>query len=371
MTPMGYSIPFSGTRRDRMKICVIMLARKFGGAERFYVDLTNGLARRGHQILAISNIRSKAALRLEKRTNLHKESVRVLGPWDPLAPRKILKLARDFAPDIIQTSLGRAAHLAGPVARQLNIPQVAHTHDFVDLKYFRNATVFTPTTGAQRDYLANQGIAAGKIRLIPNFSSFSPVTGVNCKRKVTKIVAHGRFVHKKGFDLLLHSFSRVADDHMRLHIAGDGVERRRLMALAERLNLGDRVSFAGWQDDIRSFLLQGDLFVLPSRYEPFGIAVLEAMACGVPIIATNCHGPVEILEEGSAWLCDADEDALTGALEMAISDPDGRQQRAQTAWTSFRERYAANKVIPRFESLYQSICTRHTLKKDSGTSVGA
>ena len=355
MTPMGYSILSLGTEQDRMKICVIMLAKKFGGAERFYVDLTNGLARRGHQVLAISNVRSKAALRLEERANLKRVSVRVLGPWDPLAPRKILKLVRDFAPDIIQTSLSRAAHLAGPAARQLNIPQVAHTHDFVDLKYFRNATVFTPTTGAQRDYLVNQGIAAERIRLIPNFSSFSPVNAVQCKPEVAKIVAHGRFVHKKGFDLLLHSFRRVAGDHMRLYIAGDGAERHWLMAVAQRLNLGDKVCFAGWQDDIRSFLLQGDLFVLPSRYEPFGIAVLEAMACGLPIIATKCHGPVEILDNGSAWLCDADEDALTGALESAISDPDGRRQRAQAAWTSFRERYAANKVIPRFENLYKSM----------------
>ena len=355
MTPMGYSILSPGTNQGSMKICVVMLARKFGGAERFYVDLANGLARRGHNILAISHARSKAALRLEKRANLKRVSARVLGPWDSLAPRKILKLVRDFAPDIIQTSLSRAAHLAGPAARELNIPQVAHTHDFVDLKYFRNATVFTPTTGAQRDYLVNQGIAAERIRLIPNFSSFSPVNAVQCKPEVAKIVAHGRFVHKKGFDLLLHSFSRIAGDHMRLYIAGDGIERRRLMDLATRLNLGDRVCFAGWQDDIRSFLLQGDLFVLPSRYEPFGIAVLEAMACGLPIIATKCHGPVEILDNGSAWLCDIDEDALAGTLESAISDPDGRQRRALAAWTSFGERYASDKVIPRFESLYESM----------------
>lgn len=358
MTPMGYSIPFSGTDRDRMKICVVMLARKFGGAERFYVDLTNGLARRDHHVLAISHARSKAAQHLDKLPNVSRAAIQVLGPWDPLAPRKILKLVRDFAPDIIQTSLSRAAHLAGPAAQRLKIPLVAHTHDFVDLKYFRHADVFTPTTAAQRDYLLSEGTPIDGVRWIPNFSSLSPVTTIHCRDKVTKIVALGRFVHKKGFDMLLHSFNRLADDNIRLYLAGDGAERQRLMDLAATLNLDNKVHFAGWQDDIRSFLLQGDLFVLPSRYEPFGIAVLEAMACGLPIIATKCHGPVEILDNDSAWLCDADEDALTGALNTAVSDPDGRQRRAQAAWTSFRERYAANKVIPRFESLYESICTR-------------
>lgn len=338
-----------------MKICVIMLARKFGGAERFYVDLTNDLARRGHDILAISNARSKAALQLENLTNINRASVRVLGPWDPLAPRKILKLVRAFTPEVIQTSLSRAAHLAGPAARRLNIPLVAHTHDFVDLKYFKNTDVFTPTTAAQRDYLLSEGIPADGVRWIPNFSSISPVTAIQPRDNMTKIVALGRFVHKKGFDMLLRSFSRLAIDNIHLYLAGDGAERRRLMGLATSLNLGNKVRFAGWQDDVRSFLLQGDLFVLPSRYEPFGIAVLEAMACGIPIVATKCHGPVEILDDRSAWLCDANEDALTDALRTAINDPDGRRQRARAAWTSFRERYAADVVVPKFESLYETM----------------
>ena len=339
-----------------MKICVIMLAKKFGGAERFYVDLTNGLARRGHDVLAISNARSKAALHLEKLVNINRASVRVLGPWDPLAPRTITKLVRAFAPQVIQTSLSRAAHLAGPASHRLNIPLVAHTHDFVDLKYFKNADVFTPTTAAQRDYLLNEGISADGVRWIPNFSSLSPVPAINCRDEVTKIVALGRFVHKKGFDLLLHSLSRLAEHDVRLYLAGDGVERQRLVELAAALNIDKKVHFAGWQDDVRSFLLEGDLFVLPSRYEPFGIAVLEAMACGLPIVATKCHGPVEILDAGSAWLCDADEDSLAGTLRTAINDADGRRQRAQAAWSSFRERYAADVVIPKFESLYESLC---------------
>ena len=332
-----------------------MLARKFGGAERFYVDLSNGLARRGHDVLAIAQFRSGATRHLEKLTNLNFRPVRVVGPWDPLAPRKILKLVRTFAPQIIQTSLSRAAHMAGAAAHRLNIPLVAHTHDFVDLKYFKNADVFIPTTTAQRDYLSGRGIPTDRIRWIPNFSSFPPATAIHCNDKVRKIVAHGRFVRKKGFDLLLQSFSRLASDNICLYIAGDGAERRRLRGLATTLNLGDRVCFVGWQDDICSFLLQGDLFVLPSRYEPFGIAVLEAMACGIPIVATKCHGPLELLDKDSAWLCNADEEALTHVLRTAINDADGRQRRAQAAWTLFQERYAADKVLPVFEGLYESL----------------
>ena len=339
-----------------MKICVIMLARKFGGAERFYVDLTTALARRGHDILAVSHAGSEVGRRLENIKNLQCRSVRVLGPWDPLAPGKIYRLVQAHGSQIIQTSLGRAAHLAGRAAYKLKVPLIAHTHDFVDLKYFKRATAFTPTTAAQRDYLISRGIPANRIRLITNFSTFEPVSEVQSNDEVTKIVAHGRLVHKKGFDLLLRAFSHLADDNIHLYLAGDGRERQRLVNLAASLNLDNKVHFVGWQDDIRRFLLQGDLFVLPSRYEPFGIALLEAMACGIPVVATKCHGPLEIVDDDSAWLSDIDnEEALTDAMRAAINDPEGRRRRAQTAWTLFQDRYATDKVITKFESLYESI----------------
>lgn len=333
-----------------------MLAKEFGGAERFFVDLTRALARRGHDILAISHAGSEAGRRLENVNNLQHESIHVLGPWDPFAPGKIVRLVQAHGSLVIQTSLGRAAHLAGQAAYKLKVPLIAHTHDFVDLKYFKHADAFTPTTAAQRDYLLSRGIAANRIQLIPNFSSFEPVPGVQCNDEVTRIVAHGRFVRKKGIDLLLRAFSRLAGDNMRLYLAGDGRERQRLMNLASALNLDKKVCFVGWRDDIRSFLLQGDLFVLPSRHEPFGITLLEAMACGIPIVATKCHGPIEILDDDSAWLCDADnEEALTNALRAAINDPEGRRRRAQTALTLFKDCYATDKVVPKFENLYKSI----------------
>ena len=337
-----------------MKICMVMLAGKFGGAERFYVDLTTGLSRRGHDVLAISRAGSVAERRLENLENLRHESIRALGTWDPFAPGKISRLIQAHGSEIIQTSLGRAAHIAGKAAQKLGVPLIAHVHNFVDLKYFKHADLLQPTTMAQRDYLMNQGVPANRIRLITNFSAFEPVKEVQCGNEVTRIVAHGRLVYKKGFDLLLKSFSNLAGDNIHLYIAGDGPERQKFRNLARALNLDKKVYFVGWQDNIRSFLLQGDLFILPSRDEPFGIALLEAMACGIPVVTTKCHGPVEILDNNSAYFCDADEEkSLTHALRTAINDPEGRRRRAQTALTLFQNRYHIDKVITKFEQLYE------------------
>ncbi len=336
-----------------------MLARRFGGAERFHVDLSAALAHRGHDVMTISQAGSEAAHRLAAQDNLRCETIRTLGPWDPFAPRTILRLVRDHGAQVIQTSLARAAHLAGPAAARLGIPLAAHVHNFIKMKYFRRVDAFVPTTTFQRDYLARQGVPADNVRRISNFSAFDPVAAPRCRDPVTRIAAAGRFVPKKGFDLLLRSFQRPAAAGVQLYLAGAGPERRRLVKLAAALGLAEKVHFVGWQDDMRRFLPAADLFVLPSREEPFGFVLLEAMAAGLPIVAARCHGPREILDEDSAWLCDADnEAALTAALEAALADPAQRRRRAQAALALFRQRYTVDKVVPQFERLYRECIAR-------------
>ena len=337
-----------------MKIALVMLARGFGGAERYHVDLTTALARRGHEVLSICRRGAQAGRRLSGLKNLHCAAIGVLGAWDLLASVKIARLLRAHGSQLAHTTLGRAALLGGRAASKLGLPVLAHTHDFVDLKYFRHVDSFIPATRAQRDYLLSQGIAPDRIHRISNFSSLTPVMQPRTTNTVQTLVAHGRLAPKKGFDLLLRSFAGLTDRRIRLHIAGAGAQQHKLEGLARRLHIDDRVCFSGWQEDVRAFLLTGDLYVLPSRDEPFGIALLEAMACGLPIVATNCHGPAEILDEHSAWLCAAnDEAALTAAMAAAINDPAGRRRRAQAGWRLLRQRYTTNQAVTQFERLYE------------------
>lgn len=103
----------------------------------------------------------------------------------------------------------------------------------------------------------------------------------------------------KGFDVLIRAFCQAFanDSDVRLIIGGEGGERRRIEALICELGLASRISLAGTitRNAISSFLHQGDAFVLASRYETFGIVLIEAMACGLPIVATKCGGPQEII----------------------------------------------------------------------------
>ena len=112
------------------------------------------------------------------------------------------------------------------------------------------------------------------------------------------VVAMGRLSPEKGFDLLIDAFARLAAQHAdwRLEIAGEGPERDALQRQIDAAGLQPQVQLVGWVSDPERFLSRSALFVMSSRYEGFPVALLEAMACGVPVISFDCDsGPREII----------------------------------------------------------------------------
>ncbi|MBI4694193.1 MAG: glycosyltransferase [Gammaproteobacteria bacterium] len=342
-----------------MRIAQIMLAKGFGGAERSFVDLCMRLAARGHEVLAILEPRGVAARLLTAHAHLTRGEVRVLGSWDPLARRAIGRALAAFAPDVVQCHLARAAHLGGAAARGLGLPVLAKTHNYVDLKYYTALDRLVPTTRDQFDYLRTHGIAEVRLALIPNFSAIEAVASPPVPANDPPILAAaGRFVAKKGFDVLLRAIARL-DEPLRLRLAGSGPEEAALRALAESLGIASRVEFMGWVDDVRSVLDGADLFVLPSHDEPFGIVVLEAMALGVPLVSTMTAGPREILDAATALLVPiGDVDALAAAIASTLAAPGAARARAAVALDRFRERYSAGAVVARYEALYAELVRR-------------
>lgn len=339
-----------------------MLAKQFGGAERSFVDICRALASRGHEILAICENRSEALNIVQQFTDVAVKSVTVHGSWDLFARRTIRQYLEEFDPDIAQMHLARAAYLAGPVARRLGIPSVAKTHNYVNPKYYRTISKMVPTTARQQEYLRLAGISDERISRIPNFSAIAPVATIGEAGKTTgaplRVVGIGRLVKKKGFDLLLHAVAVAKQGglELTLAIAGSGSERDALERLSCDLNLEDVVTFLGWQDNVRACLCAADVFVLPSREEPFGIVCLEAMALRVPIIATRTDGPCEILDEHSAILIDGeDPDVLAQALQRIASEPDQAVQRSMTAQQHFARNYSEQAVVTQYLALYADL----------------
>jgi len=138
------------------------------------------------------------------------------------------------------------------------------------------------------------------------------------------IVACGRLHQQKGFDLLLRAFARVRDTDVALAILGDGPERGNLEALAGELGLGARLMMPGFVQNPWSWIARASAFVLPSRWEGFASALVEAMACGTPVIAADCDfGPREIVRDGDSGLLARAEDveSLGAAIHRVLDDP--------------------------------------------------
>ncbi len=339
-----------------MRICQVMLARGFGGAERYFVDLSSELARRGHDVLAICHSAGMARARFTPLPGLGIATLRTFGAWDPIAPHRLRAMIEDYRPVVIQTHLARATHLTGRALANKQAPLLAKTHNYVKLKYYRGVDVFLPTTRDQAAYLVGQGVAPERMHVIPNFSPLPAATPP--ADRPAAIVSMGRFVTKKGFAVL---FAACAELRRRgialppLLLAGDGPLRGELERTAHRLGMDDVIRFVGWQDDPAAFLDRGTLFVLPSLDEPFGIAVLEAMARGLPVVATLTQGPREVLDPASAWLVPpGDSNALADALADALSHPQLAREHAARATARFASTYAADVVVPQLVSVYET-----------------
>jgi glycosyltransferase involved in cell wall biosynthesis len=179
------------------------------------------------------------------------------------------------------------------------------------------------------------------------------------------LVATGRLIRQKGFDLLLSALAKCegAGRRARLVIVGEGPERATLTALAGELGLADRVLMPGFIADPAPWYANGDLFVLPSRWEGFGHVIVEAMACGLPVAAFDCpYGPVDILGDGEGGVLVPPEDV--GALARAIDDllgvPEKRKRLAAAALRS-ADRFSQQRIAMQYARLIDSVANRARL----------
>jgi len=350
-----------------MRIVQIMLSDDFGGAERSFVEISKILQAVGHTVLAIGSNRSKSLDKLES-ANIACKRLSCLGTWDIFTIRSLRRSLLAFGPDVIQCHLSRASHLGGAAGASLGIPVVAKTHNLVNPKYYRNVTKIVVTTKAQRNHLFQHGIAPERIRLIPNFSSIKPTLvkkNPNKEPGLFKIVSLGRFVKKKGFDNLLRAISFLKarpNWHVSLSLGGDGPECFSLRQLAEELDMSQQVEFCGWVENIQQFLADADLFVLPSRDEPFGIVVLEAMASGVPILATKTQGPLEILDKTTGTFTPTDDPKQMAVNIENLLGSDRRYTLAMEAMLRFEKLYTAEKVCDRYCALFRELVGQETFR---------
>jgi glycosyltransferase involved in cell wall biosynthesis len=174
-----------------------------------------------------------------------------------------------------------------------------------------------------------------------------------------RVLFTGRLHPQKNLDVMLAAWVEVArrsDAH--LILLGDGPDRARLIALAQALGIADRVHVPGAVDDPSEYLRAADLFVLPSVAEGMSNSLLEAMATGLPCIASAIGGNTDLLEAGPSGLLVPPDDpqGWAGAILRVLEDPDLSRSLGRSALTLINERYAMPVVVDRYVRLYRSLC---------------
>jgi glycosyltransferase involved in cell wall biosynthesis len=151
-------------------------------------------------------------------------------------------------------------------------------------------------------------------------------------------------------------------DDVEFIIAGEdksrsGEHRRSLEKLIKELGLNQRVSLTGWVDDVARLLGGFDLFVSPSRSEPFGLSIVEAMAAAVPVIATASEGAREIIDDGETGrlVPVGDAAALANAIVELLSNPQERERLSENAQLAVRERFSLEGMVAATEQVYRQV----------------
>jgi glycosyltransferase involved in cell wall biosynthesis len=355
-----------------MRLALVISALGAGGAERVIVTLANAWAARGWEITLITfePPGTKPYYRVDPGVALRQLGIPSVGHprWRAIRQglRRVCALRealRTAAPDLAISFLAKINVLTVLASRGLAIPVVVSERNNPERQRFRGTwsclrqalygaawCVVTPSRGVL-DSFPPRLRARG--RVIPNPVDLTPAA--TPRRGTGRLVAVGRLVHQKGFDLLLQAFAAIAAAHPEwtLTIWGEGEQRAALEALCAHLALVGRVQLPGLTERPGQWVEEADVFVLSSRYESFGNVITEAMVAGLPVIAFDCPwGPRDILRDGEDGLLvpPEDVDALAAAMRRLIVDADLRRRLGAAAAHNVR-RFARDAIIAEWDAL--------------------
>lgn len=360
----------------KKSIGIYLTSMTMGGAERVARNLCKGLVNRGYEVdLVLVEATGELLSDLPDAVSvIDLNASRVLRSLRPL--RKYLSTRE---PDILYSMMTEPnivavlAHLLALSDSRLVISEhnmLSHSSESVkDQLAKAGAWVLYPLTddvvavseGVRDNLVANTWLDSTDISVI-----YNPVDVVSIRELAAEPVDHewltddsldvilggGRHEPQKGFDTLLVAFSRIDKEDVRLVLFGTGPETESLRAHAASLGIDDRVSFPGFVENPFAYMAAADVFVLSSEYEGFGLVLIEALACGCPIVSTDCEsGPAEILEDGTygPLVPVGDERALEVAITATLEDPlDPKTLRGRS------DDFDIESSITQYDSLFRS-----------------
>jgi len=376
-----------------VKIGIVCYA-SMGGSGIVATELGKVLAARGHDVHVISADQPFRLAPFEPGLTFH----RVNTPSYPLfhEPQYLLSLAntlvrvaREHGLDVVHAHYAVPHATAGILARQVlecstraRAPRIVTTLHGTDITVvgadpsYSEIVAFsieqsdgvTAVSDSLRTSTYRELAVRREIDVIPNFLDcelYRRIDAAALRRRYTggdsstQIVMHlSNFRPVKRVDCVVEVFARiVARVPAVLLLVGDGPDVSRARRLAEKLGICERVQWVGPHENVVPLLSTADLFLLPSEQESFGLAALEAMACEVPVVASNAGGLPELIEQGVTGFLHpvGDVDAMAASSIQVLTDDALRARIAAASRRAACERFCASRIVPMYEAHYERV----------------
>jgi len=368
-----------------MKIGIVCYPT-FGGSGVVATELGMGLAKRGHEIHFITY---KQPVRLEQLSkSIHYHEVNVpeyplfhYQPYELALSSKLVDMVRLHKIELLHVHYAIPHAYAGYMAKKMlqeegiHIPMVTTLHG-TDITLVGNHPFYKPAVTFsinKSDYVTSvsQSLKDDTLRLfdvktpievVPNFIDAKKEKNqfTDCQRELMaeddeKIITHiSNFRKVKRVDDVVKIFYKTQQKiNSKLIMVGEGPEVQPAKKLAHELGISDKIMFLGESNDIDKILCFSDLFLLPSEKESFGLAALEAMVNGVPVISSNTGGLPEVNKEGfSGYLSEVGNVEEMAKNAIHILSDDHRLQQFKLNAKKMALKFDTDTVIPQYEEIY-------------------
>lgn len=374
-----------------MKIGIVCYPT-FGGSGVVATELGKALSENGHQVHFISYKQPARMDFFNSNLFYHEVNVSVYPlfdypPYETSLAGHLVNIVKNEKLDVLHVHYAIPHASAAVFAKQIlrsqgiYIPVVTTLHG-TDVTLVGKAPSFEPVVSysiQQSDVVTavsenlrqstyeHFAVQDKEIRVIPNFIDFERFSKQKKEHFKKLLAPNGEFIitHTSNFrkvkrvDDVVRIFKQIHDQlPSKLLLIGDGPERENVEKLCRELGIYEAVSFPGKQDAVDELLSVSDLFLLPSEYESFGLAALEAMACEVPVISSNAGGIPEVNVDGySGYLCQVgDVDGMAAKSISLLSQAEMLATVKKNALAQ-AQKFDLLRILPLYEEMYQSLCT--------------
>ncbi len=379
-----------------MKIVLLTTGLQLGGAETQVADLARGFLSRGHEVMLVSVTGAcTIALPMSPRLTLV-ELKASKTPWSlACAMRRLASRLRAWRPDVVHAHMVHAnllARLTRVLAPMPVLVTSAHSRNEGGrvwmLAYRLTDRLTDLTTNVSDDavaaFVAQRAAPPGRIVSMPNGIDTAryrpdPLARQQCRAAMPGVgalaapvvFAAGRMVEAKGYPVMIDAFSRVVREmpDARLFIAGEGPMRGTVQARIDSLGLAHAVTLLGRRNDVAQWMCAADVYAMSSAWEGLPLVIGEAMACGLPIVSTDCGGVREMIggapddAPGNALVPVGDAQRLADALLRTLrAGQDARHAVGATNRARIVSHYSLDAVVTRWLDVYARL--RDTRRSD-------